>query len=284
MYSPLASPSATREVLERHELLLKHSLGQNFLVNDHIIGKILKLASLEPGERVLEVGPGIGTLTLALLGAGAHVLAIEADPALPAVLEENCADYADQLELISGDAMKLDFSGFEVNKLISNLPYQVAASVVLKAFESIESLRSATVMVQAEVADRMGAQSGTKAYSAYTAKLALFARVVERFEVSPSNFMPAPHVNSSVVHLDRQASGLTSKQTQEVKQLIDAAFAQRRKTIRNSMAASGFEKDALDAAFEQAGVSPSCRAETLTLDDFIRLASYLEVPKKRTSS
>jgi 16S rRNA (adenine1518-N6/adenine1519-N6)-dimethyltransferase len=263
----------------RHGLLLKHRLGQNFLVNDAIIEKIIALAEPAAGEHVLEVGPGIGTLTVALLGSGASVTAIEADPTLPAVLAETCASDGERLALIEGDALKVDLAALDPApaKLVSNLPYQVAATIILKVFEDVPSLTRAVVMVQAEVADRIAAKPGSKAYGAYTAKLALFGRVTGRFEVGPGNFMPPPHVDSAVVRIDRIESPATDPEG--VAQVIDAAFAQRRKTIRNSMAAKGYNKDALDRAFVAAGIEPRARAETLSAADFVRLHGALKMPE-----
>ena len=277
MNSPLANARATREVLERHGLATKHRLGQNFLVSDGVIGHILSLAELGDDDVVLEVGPGIGTLTVALLGAAGSVVAVEADHELEPVLGETCGA-SEGFTLIMGDALKVVPGGLgcEPTAFVSNLPYQVAATLILKVLEEVPSVRHCVVMVQAEVADRICAKPGSKTYGAYTAKLALLGRVTGRFEVGPGNFMPPPHVNSAVVRIDRAPMEGVIAGTARV---IDAAFAQRRKTIRNSMAASGFDKAALDAAFEACGISPTCRAETLSPEDFVRLAASLEEQK-----
>ena len=278
-YSYLANQRETSGVLERHGLLLKHHLGQNFLVNDGVIGHILALAELTPEDVVYEIGPGIGTLTVALLQNAGRVVAVEADRTLPPVLAETCAQDGDKLVLVQGDALRVtaqeleEAAGAAPTKLVSNLPYQVAATVVLGTLQNMPSVDRAVVMVQAEVADRMAAVPGTKAYGAYTAKLGLFAKVSDRFEVGPGNFMPPPHVNSAVVRIDRIEPACAN--AAQVAQVIDAAFAQRRKTIRNSMAASGFDKPALDAAFEVAGIDPRARAEVLSTADFVRLAQAL---------
>ena len=186
LYSTLATPSATRAVLEAHGLSTKKSLGQHFLTNDAIVGKILDLANIRLGAKVLEVGPGIGTLTVALLAAGAEVLAIERDPALPAVLAETCAEWEDHFTLLQMDALDVkpedlvlapsQSEPFVPTKFVANLPYAVAATLVLEYFERFPSLEQATVMVQAEVADRMMAQPGSKDYGAYTVKLGLYAQ------------------------------------------------------------------------------------------------------------
>ena len=297
VHSWLASPRETRAILDQFGLSAKHHLGQNFLVNDAIIGKILDLAELGDRDVVFEVGPGIGTLTVALLPHVGAVVSVEADRSLQPVLAQTCAQDSERFALVMGDALRvrpdqlaeavasLGIEGLdpEPTKLVSNLPYQVAATVVLGAFERMAHVERVVVMVQAEVADRMAATPGTKAYGAYTAKLALYARPTGRFEVGPSNFMPAPHVDSAVIRLDRApmadpATGLAldEGQTSWCATVIDAAFAQRRKTIRNSMSSNGFERDELDHALEVAGIDARARAERLAPADFVRLAAALE--------
>lgn len=275
--SILASPSATRDVLERHGFYTKHRLGQNFLVSDAVITRIVSLAELAPDDVVLEVGPGIGTLTVALLPRATRVVAVEADRKLEPVLAETCAQDSDKLDIVWGDALRQVPGGLPVmpTAFVSNLPYQVAATIILQAFEAVPSLRRAVVMVQAEVADRIAAAPGSKAYGAYTAKLALWGKVTGRFEVGPGNFMPPPHVDSAVVRIDRVETGLDAATIAATSHVIDAAFAQRRKTIRNSMSSQGFDKAALDAAFAATGISPTCRAETLAPEDFVRLAEAM---------
>lgn len=299
----LANQRATKETLERFGLATKYRLGQNFLVQDHVIEKIVQLAEVQPTDVVVEVGPGLGTLTVALLDRARAVCSLEADSELEQVLAVTCKEpHPDSFALVMGDALAITpqklaeayntlptvahdaaTSAPMPTKFVSNLPYQVAATLILKFFQELPSLERAVVMVQAEVADRIAAKPSTKAYGAYTAKLSLFAQVTGRFEVGPGNFMPPPRVNSAVVRLDRtQARNpLTSKLLSKEELLhtmsvIDAAFAQRRKTIRNSMSASGFDKDKLDQAFLATGIAPTARAEVLTSQDFICLAAALE--------
>ena len=299
----LANQRATKETLERFGLATKYRLGQNFLVQDHVIEKIVQLAEVQPTDVVVEVGPGLGTLTVALLDNALAVCSLEADSELEQVLAVTCKEpHPDSFALVMGDALAITpqklaeayntlptvahdaaTSAPMPTKFVSNLPYQVAATLILKFFQELPSLERAVVMVQAEVADRIAAKPSTKAYGAYTAKLSLFAQVTGRFEVGPGNFMPPPRVNSAVVRLDRtQARNpVTSKLLSEEELLhtmsvIDAAFAQRRKTIRNSMSASGFDKDKLDQAFLATGIAPTVRAEVLTSQDFICLAAALE--------
>lgn len=299
----LANQRATKETLERFGLATKYRLGQNFLVQDHIIEKIVQLAEVQPTDVIVEVGPGLGTLTVALLDNARAVCSLEADSELEQVLALTCKEpHPDSFALVMGDALAITPQKLAAaygtlpaiaqstvrsapmpTKFVSNLPYQVAATLILKFFQELPSLERAVVMVQAEVADRIAAKPSTKAYGAYTAKLSLFAQVTGRFEVGPGNFMPPPRVNSAVVRLDRtQARNpVTSKLLSEEELLhtmsvIDAAFAQRRKTIRNSMSASGFDKDKLDQAFLATGIAPTARAEVLTSQDFICLAAALE--------
>lgn len=299
----LANQRATKETLERFGLATKYRLGQNFLVQDHVIEKIVQLAEVQPTDVLVEVGPGLGTLTVALLDRARAVCSLEADSELEQVLAVTCKEpHPDSFALVMGDALAITpqklaeayntlptvahdaaTSAPMPTKFVSNLPYQVAATLILKFFQELPSLERAVVMVQAEVADRISAKPSTKAYGAYTAKLSLFAQVTGRFEVGPGNFMPPPRVNSAVVRLDRtQARNpVTSKLLSEEELLhtmsvIDAAFAQRRKTIRNSMSASGFDKDKLDQAFLATGIAPTVRAEVLTSQDFICLAAALE--------
>ncbi|MBM6675915.1 16S rRNA (adenine(1518)-N(6)/adenine(1519)-N(6))-dimethyltransferase RsmA [Olsenella uli] len=277
--SPLASPGATRALLEAYGLATKHSLGQNFLVNNHVIEKIMDLAELGEKDRVLEVGPGIGTLTLALLAEAGRVVSVEMDRELAPVLSAHAAAHPN-FSYLMGDALRVtpgqiaETAGGDPDVLVANLPYNVAATVILRYLQEMPSLRRLVVMVQAEVADRICAAPGSRIYGAYTAKLALLARVTGRFEVGPGNFMPPPHVDSAVVRIDR-APLVGAARVAEVSAVIDAAFAQRRKTIRNSMSASGFSRDVLDAAFAEAGIQPTCRAETLAPGDFVRLADAL---------
>ena len=272
-------------------------------MQDHVIEKIVQLAEVQPTDVIVEVGPGLGTLTVALLDNARAVCSLEADSELEQVLAVTCKEpHPDSFALVMGDALAITpqklaeaYSTLPTvahdaatnapmpTKFVSNLPYQVAATLILKFFQELPSLERAVVMVQAEVADRIAAKPSTKAYGAYTAKLSLFAQVTGRFEVGPGNFMPPPRVNSAVVRLDRTIARnpvtsklLSKEELLHTMRVIDAAFAQRRKTIRNSMSASGFDKDKLDQAFLATGIAPTVRAEVLTSQDFIRLAAALE--------
>lgn len=270
-------------MLERFGLATKHRLGQNFLVDDNVIGRILELAQLGETSSVVEVGPGVGTLTLGMLPRAGHVTSIEADRELEPVLADLAHAYPN-FSYLMGDALKVAPEAVAEaagdagapTMFVANLPYNVAATLILQFFQTMPSLEAAVVMVQKEVADRICAEPGNKTYGAYTAKLRLYGRPAGSFEVPPRCFMPAPHVDSAVVRIERSEAELPGGvNAPQVAAVIDAAFAQRRKTIRNSMGANGFDKEALDAAFSACGIAPTARAETLSPADFIRLAAAL---------
>lgn len=286
--SPYSTPSATREVLERHGLYTKYGLGQNFLVNDDVIRKILELADVQPNDCILEVGPGIGTLTAALLKNAGYVVSIEKDYDLPVVLADTLEPWQDRFALLNMDALEIeadDLGDSRPNKLVSNLPYAVAATVVLDYLQRFGFLQSATVMVQKEVADRMAAKPGSKAYGAYTVKLSLFAQPAGRFAVAPGNFFPPPHVESAVLRLNRQIAcdvtgeELTAEELAATCTMADAAFATRRKTLSNScktyFAGNPDVQAKLPQIFEQAGIDPRRRGETLDQQEFIKLGRAL---------
>ncbi len=313
--SPLANPKTTRAVLEAFGLSAKYALGQNFLVNNDVVKKILALADVCPGDVVLEVGPGIGTLALGLLRAGARVVAVERDDDLVPVLAQTCGSFADRFTLISGDALDLtddqlrrvagantprstDAEPCEAagalppsedralpSKFVANLPYGVAATLILDYFERFDFVTSATVMVQKEVADRIAAAPGTKNYGAYTVKLRLYAQVEGKFLVGPGNFMPAPHVDSAVVRLvrrqlcDEKGTPASPEDVRAAALMADAAFASRRKTLANSCktffsgrgTAGKHAAALLSDVFEAAAIDPRRRGETLGCEEFLRL-------------
>ncbi len=279
-HSPLASPTATIAVLARHGLQTKKALGQHFLVDDNVIGRILDLAALSGTETVLEVGPGIGTLTIALCGEAGSVVAVERDPELERPLAETTAD-CPRFALVHADAVTV--TADEIAEpfgppvaLVANLPYQVAATVVLRFFQMLPTLEQATVMVQAEVADRMAAVPGTKDYGAYSVKLQLLAEPTGRFNVPPGCFLPPPRVDSAVIRLERRAAEHPPELLERASRVAEAAFAQRRKTIRNSLkAALGVDGAMIDQALAETGVDGSLRAETLPPAVFVSLAQAL---------
>ena len=316
-YSPLATPAATRTYLETWGLYTKKSLGQHFLIDDGVVGRILACADVKEGDSIIEIGPGIGTLTIALLAHGATVCAIEKDINLLKPLA-NLFEQEKGFSLIAADALDrgkvvkdLPFLAKTPIKLVANLPYAVAATIVLDYFEHFTALSSATVMVQKEVAERMMAQPGTKNYGAYTVKLRMLASPKSSFSVSRTSFLPPPRVDSTVIRLERYAvipkgkeassSGVSANgqpckngqpgtrfiMTPELYHatsfIVDAAFAQRRKTIRNSMRAYFLEHnrdaDLVDELLIQGCINPACRGETLDLESFLTLGNLFIVQK-----
>ncbi|MBP5313949.1 MAG: 16S rRNA (adenine(1518)-N(6)/adenine(1519)-N(6))-dimethyltransferase RsmA [Eggerthellaceae bacterium] len=307
MNKSLASVNATREVLERHGLYTKHSLGQNFLISESVLIRIAKLADLKSDDVILEVGPGIGTLSKTLLDNVGRIIAVERDKDLPVVLEDTLAKSFDRrFFLIQKDALDLtedDILSVQKDnpvlpgKFVANLPYAVAATLVLDYFERFGFLESATVMVQKEVADRMSAAPGSKTYGAYTVKLNLYARPVGRFAVGPDNFFPKPHVESSVIRfervirLDKDGNELSQNELRAASIMADAAFASRRKTISNScrtyfagvgkVSFGGIDKTGseisylLPAIFNEVGIDAGIRGEALGLDTYISLGQAL---------
>lgn len=281
--SPLATPSATLAVLQRHGLYTKKSLGQHFLVDDNVIKRIVAVAAIGPDDRILEIGPGIGTLTLALCDVAGSVVTIERDAALLPVLRETTSA-CHNLDVVNADAVSVPFDTLRSDAgmptaIVANLPYAVAATVVLRFIEGLKDLCSATVMVQAEVADRMSAVPGTKAYGSYTVKLGLSARVVERFSVARTCFLPPPRVDSAVIRLERVRRPETTAVLTAAVQVADAAFAQRRKTVRNSMrAVLGADAD-VDAMLVGAGVDGGLRAEMLSVEEFVNLGAQLHAQR-----
>lgn len=240
--SAYATPSATREILDRFQHLPRKSFGQNFLINDEIIRKIIDLSGVGHEDVVLEVGPGIGTLSDALLKHAEHLIAVEYDRTLEEVLAYTLRSESERFSLINKDALDLTVDDLRSSYstlprlFISNLPYSVAATLVLKYFAEFDFIDSATVMVQKEVGNRIMSRPGTKDYGAYTVKLSLYADPISSFIVKPGNFLPKPHVDSMVIRLDRiEDASLPEEVLQLASIMADAAFANRRKTIVNSM-------------------------------------------------
>jgi 16S rRNA (adenine1518-N6/adenine1519-N6)-dimethyltransferase len=276
-HSRLATPSATIEVLKRRGLATKKSLGQHFLVDDNVVGRILELAALTGDETVLEVGPGLGTLTVALCEHAGAVVAVERDAQLLPVLAETTAGCA-RLAILRADAVSVEPEALSApygppSALVANLPYAVAATVVLRLFQQLPELSFATVMVQAEVADRMAASPGNKQYGSYTVKLRLLAAPAGRFTVPRTCFLPPPRVDSAVLRLERRPLATDPVLMAAASRLADAAFAQRRKTVRNSLRSTlGCDPALLDEALQQAGIDGSLRAEMLEPERFLALA------------
>jgi 16S rRNA (adenine1518-N6/adenine1519-N6)-dimethyltransferase len=260
--------------VSRSPVTPKRSLGQNFLVDENILHVIDRLAELDPADVVLEVGPGLGVLTTFLADRVRIVHAVEIDRSLAARLEGMLADRPN-VRLVVGDALKLDLTAFEPPpvKLVANLPYNVAAPIVVESLDGLPSIRSWCVMVQREVADRFFASPGTKAYGAVSVLVQLVSKRTGFRPVSRTVFRPRPRVDSALVAF-RRLPPLAD--FARVKHLVEAAFAHRRKTLPNSLELAGLASKAIGAAvLEQLGHDSSARAEELAPEEFVQLAELL---------
>jgi 16S rRNA (adenine1518-N6/adenine1519-N6)-dimethyltransferase len=251
------------------------TLGQNFVHDPNTVRRIVRAAALEPGEGVLEVGPGLGSLTLGLLAAGHPVTAVEIDPvladALPATVAERVPDAS--LTVLTADALRLPpLPDPAPTALVANLPYNVAVPVVLQLLAGRPELRHGLVMVQAEVADRLAAPPGSKVYGVPSVKAAWYAAATRAGAVPRTVFWPVPNVDSGLVRLVRRDPPATDATREQVFTVIDAAFAQRRKTLRAALTGWAGSPQAAETALRAAGIDPSARGETLDVAAFARLA------------
>lgn len=253
------------------------TLGQNFVIDANTCRRIVRLGGVLESDHVLEVGPGLGSLTLALLSQGAEVTAVEIDPVLagelPRTIERFAAPVFENLRVVTADALKVSKEQvIDPTLLVANLPYNVSVPVLLTMLEVFPTIRGGVVMVQAEVADRLVASPGGKEYGIPSLKLAWWARSERVGSVGPSVFWPAPRVDSGLVSFTRVRPPESSATREEVFALIDHAFAQRRKTLRAAL--SGWAGSAIrsEEILQRAGVSPQARGEELELESFIRIA------------
>lgn len=278
----LLGAAELRELAARLGVRPTKRLGQNFVHDANTVRRIVAVADLSVDDVVLEVGPGLGSLTLALLGVVERVLAVEVDPllaeALPATVADRARNYADALRVLTADALRVRRAeiieaagGVQPTALVANLPYNVGVPVLLHLLTELPSLRHGLVMVQAEVADRLAAPPGSRSYGSPSVKLAWFAQVRRAGSVPRAVFWPVPNVDSGLVAFTRRPAPSTVPR-EEAFALIDAAFAQRRKTLRAALA--GWAGSAADAerVLRAAGVDPAARGEQLTVEDFARIA------------
>jgi 16S rRNA (adenine1518-N6/adenine1519-N6)-dimethyltransferase len=276
----LLSPGDVRRLAEGLGVRPSKRLGQNFVVEQGTVRRIAALAAPGPDDVVLEVGPGLGSLTLALLEAGAaRVLAVEIDRVLagelPRTLAERAPAAADRVTVIEADALRVDGDDLPIapSMLVANLPYNVAVPVVLHLLASVPSLARGLVMVQAEVADRMCAGPGSRVYGAPSVKLAWYAAARPAGRVPRTVFWPVPNVDSRLVAFARHDPPVTSAAREEVFALVDAAFAQRRKTLRAALAGWAGSAPEAERLLRAAGIDPGARGEALSVAEFARLAA-----------
>ena len=254
--------------------------GQNFVIDANTVRRIVREAGVGPDDVVVEVGPGLGSLTLALLEVAGRVVAIEVDPLLAGRLPATIAAYApgqlDRFEVVLGDAMRIAaVPGPAPTALVANLPYNVSVPVLLHMLTLLPSLERGLVMVQAEVADRLAAGPGSKVYGVPSVKAAWFADVRRAGAVGRNVFWPAPNVDSGLVAWTRREPPVTTATRQEVFAVVDAAFAQRRKALRGALRVLAGSSEAATAALEHAGVDPMARGESIGVEQFALIAEGL---------
>ncbi len=281
----LSNPQKTIEVLQKYNFTFQKKFGQNFLIDPHVLDKIIAAAEITKDDFVLEIGPGIGTLTQYLAEAAREVVAVEIDSSLIPILEDTLSSY-DNVSVINEDVLKVDLkklaeerNGGKPVKVVANLPYYITTPIIMGLFESHVPLKSLTVMVQKEVALRMQAGPGTKDYGALSLAVQYYADPYLAANVPPNCFMPRPNVGSAVIRLTRfEETPVKVKDEALLFRLIRASFNQRRKTLQNGLVNSPelhFSKEQVAAAIETLGVSPSVRGEALTLEQFAALCNAL---------
>ena len=277
----LLTSNDIRELCAQLNIRPTKTLGQNFVNDPGTVRKIVRNAGVQAGEQVLEIGPGLGSLTLALLEAGAQVSAVEIDPplaqALPITAQARFPEA--KLQVFTADALTItgpeSIDGATPTRLVANLPYNVAVPIVLTVLEKLPSIQTVLVMVQAEVADRLAATPGNKIYGVPSAKVAWYASARRTLTIGRNVFYPVPNVDSALVKIERRPHPDTAATREQVFAVIDAAFAQRRKTLRQALAGLAGSAGAAQEALERAGVSPTARGETLDIDQFAAVAQQL---------
>ncbi len=264
-----------KDLLQKYEISPRKSLGQNFVVEPNTIRQIIELASIESGDFVIEVGPGIGSLTSSLLEVAGHVTAIEVDDALVRVLTDLLRPEDNRFRLVNADVMNLDVNELlaarnESWNLVANLPYNISVPLICDFLERVPVITKMTVMVQREVAERLVAKTGEKAFGLPSLKIQYFAEVKKIADVPPSVFLPKPKVDSSLVQIERREKYVTSANYDVLFELAKRSFSQRRKMLRRSL------KETFDLNdFESAGIDPTLRAEDITLEEWGALTNQL---------
>ena len=281
----LGIPQNTIEILQKYDFHFQKKFGQNFLIDPHVLEKIVEAAGIRPDDFVLEIGPGIGTMTQYLCEHAGKVMAVEIDRKLMEILEETLSAY-DNVTVVNEDILKLDIAKIaeEENngkpiKVVANLPYYITTPIIMELFESKVPLDSVTVMVQKEVAERMQAEPGTKEYGALSLAVQYYAEAEIVANVPPNCFMPRPNVGSAVIRLTcHKTSPVEVLDERFLFRVIRASFNQRRKTLQNGLgndASLPINKSQAAEALEEMGLSATIRGETLSLEEFARLSNLL---------
>ena len=270
-------PAEVRLIAEELGLRPTKQRGQNFVIDPNTVRRIVRASGVGADDVVLEVGPGLGSLTLALLETGARVVAVELDPvlaaALPGTIAAYAPDHAHRCEVVEADALRVtEIPGPPPTALVANLPYNVSVPVLLHLMMLLPSLRHGLVMVQAEVADRLAAPPGSRTYGVPSVKAAWFADVRRAGSVGRNVFWPMPNVDSGLVAWTHREPPAVSATREDVFKVVDAAFAQRRKTLRSTLKQLAGSAEAAEAALAHAGVDPMARGESLSVEEFARIA------------
>ena len=272
----LANFDVVRYIVKRFGLRMNKKLGQNFLVRHDVVADIADAAELNPGDPVLEIGPGIGTLTQALAETGAAVTAVELDEHLLPVLAKTLEHY-DNVRVVHGDILRIDIEevmNHQPFTVCANLPYYITTPIIMKLLEQKLPIKRIVVMVQKEVAERMVAVPGHKIYGALSVSVQYYTQPEMLFEIPPRAFMPAPEVTSAVVSMTvRQEPPVKLTNEKHFFQVVHAAFQQRRKTLQNALKNTGLSKEQIKAALEAADIDGQRRGETLSLDEFAAIAN-----------
>ena len=276
----LLGPAEVRQLAAELDLRPTKQRGQNFVIDANTVRRIVRESGVTDADVVVEVGPGLGSLTLALLEVARRVVAIEVDPLLAgrlaATVADHAPDHAERLEVVLADAMRVgELPGPPPTALVANLPYNVSVPVLLHLLGLLPSLERGLVMVQAEVADRLAARPGSKTYGVPSVKASWYADVRRAGAIGRNVFWPAPNVDSGLVAWTRREPPVTTATRQEVFAVVDAAFAQRRKQVRAALRGLAGSAEAATAALEAAGVDPTARGEVLDVTDFARIAEGL---------
>jgi 16S rRNA (adenine1518-N6/adenine1519-N6)-dimethyltransferase len=262
-----------RSLLDAHRVRPSRALGQNFVIDPNTLRRVVDLSGVGPSDRVLEVGPGAGSLTILVARSAGSVVAIELDRALLPVLSQTLAGLAN-VEVLAGDALHMDLSALGVNRLVANLPYGIAASLVVKVLREVPAITSLTVMVQREVGARLAARPGSKSYGAASVIVSLHAAARVVMNVSRRAFYPVPRVDSVVVRLDRRPPP-PGVDPDLVADVVHAAFAQRRKTLRNALARLTGSTAGAETVLRDAGVDPRARAEEVDLAGYAAITQSI---------
>lgn len=274
--SIIASPEVVHYICKRFDIKMSKKLGQNFLIKRGIVDEIVKAADLQEGEPVLEIGPGIGTLTQGLAQSGANVTAIELDTRLLEVLDTTLAQYSN-VTIVHGDVLKLDVPSIMNNepfKVVANLPYYITTPIIMSLLESRLPIERLVVMVQKEVALRMVAKPGTKDYGALSVAVQYYTKSDIVLDVPPKSFLPAPAVTSSVIRcVLRDKPPVDVIDEKLFFRVVKAGFAQRRKTFANTMKTTGLSKDRIEELLAKANIDGQRRGETFTLQEFADVAN-----------